>query len=176
MPAYLLGRLASLILSLIAASIVIFLVLEVVPGDPAQFMLGLNAQPDTVAALRAQMGLDQPLLVRYIAWIAGMLHGDLGTSYTYRVPVIELVNARLVVSLPLAIYAAYFAFLSPAFLLIWFGVSTLAILQRSTHCGLPRQLTTAFLLPLLWTLQAAFLLVGVPAATLYVSLMILSFL
>jgi len=103
MPAYLLGRLASLILSLIVASIVIFLVLEVVPGDPAQFMLGLNAQPDTLAALREQLGLDQPMLIRYVNWIVGMLHGDFGTSYTYRVPVSELINARLGVSVPLAI-------------------------------------------------------------------------
>jgi len=103
MPAYLLGRLASLILSLIAASVVIFLVLEVVPGDPAQFMLGLNAQPDTLAALREQLGLDQPMLIRYVNWVVGMLHGDFGTSYTYRVPVSELINARLGVSLPLAI-------------------------------------------------------------------------
>src|SRR5262249_22701063 len=85
--------------------VVIFLVLEVVPGDPALFMLGLNAQPDTLAALREQMGLDQPLLAQYVSWIVGMLHGDLGTSYTYRVPVSELVNARLIVSVPLALYA-----------------------------------------------------------------------
>ena len=58
MSSYLLGRLASLLLSLIVASIVIFLVLEVVPGDPAQFMLGLNASPDTLAALREQLGLN----------------------------------------------------------------------------------------------------------------------
>jgi peptide/nickel transport system permease protein len=103
MPAYLLGRLISLVLSLIAASIVIFFVLEVVPGDPAQFMLGLNAEPDTLAALREQLGLDQPIFVRYFGWIFGMLHGDFGTSYTYRVPVSELIVARLGVSLPLAI-------------------------------------------------------------------------
>jgi len=105
MPAYLAGRILSLLLSLVAASIVIFLVLEVVPGDAARFMLGLNADPASVAALRAQMGLDQPVLVRYFAWIIGMLHGDFGISYTYRVPVAELISARLVVSLPLAIYA-----------------------------------------------------------------------
>src|SRR6185312_11399418 len=105
MTAYVLGRVLSLVLSLIAASIVIFLVLEVVPGDPALFMLGLNADAATLASLRHQMGLDQPLLVRYVAWIIGMLHGDFGTSYTYRVPVTELINARLVVSLPLALYA-----------------------------------------------------------------------
>jgi peptide/nickel transport system permease protein len=105
MPSYLLGRLASLLLSLIAASIVIFLVLEVVPGDPAQFMLGLNARPDTLAALREQMGLNAPLLQRYVTWVVGLLHGDFGISYTYRVPVSELIGERLWVSLPLAIYA-----------------------------------------------------------------------
>ncbi len=105
MPSYLLGRLLSLVLSLVAASVVIFFILEVVPGDPAQFMLGLNAQPDTLAALREQMGLNQPLLVRYLSWVLGMLHGDFGTSYTYRVPVSGLIEDRLAVSLPLALYS-----------------------------------------------------------------------
>ncbi|HTJ56671.1 MAG TPA: ABC transporter permease [Devosiaceae bacterium] len=105
MPTYLLGRIASLLLSLVAASVVIFFVLEVVPGDPAQFMLGMNAEPDTLAALREQLGLNGPLIARYFGWVLGMLHGDFGTSYTYRVPVSELISARLGVSLPLAIYA-----------------------------------------------------------------------
>jgi peptide/nickel transport system permease protein len=103
MTRYLLGRVVSLVLSLLAASIIIFLILEVVPGDPAQFMLGLNANPETLANLRAQMGLDQPAVVRYFSWIAGMLHGDLGLSYTYKTPVMELVLQRLGVSLPLAV-------------------------------------------------------------------------
>ena len=64
MPSFILGRLASLVLSLIAASIVIFLVLEVVPGDPAQFMLGLNATPEATAALRTALGLNGPLRER----------------------------------------------------------------------------------------------------------------
>src|SRR6185312_9934351 len=105
MSTYVLGRLLSLVLSLVAASIVIFFVVEVVPGDPAQFMLGLNAQPDTLMALRDQLGLNQPLPLRYLGWVLGMLHGDFGTSYTYRVPVSELLTARRAVSLPLAIYA-----------------------------------------------------------------------
>lgn len=98
-------RLISLTLSLLAASIVIFAVIEVIPGDPASFMLGLNAEPDTVAALRDQLGLNGSVLARYVNWIGGLLSGDFGTSYTYRVPVSELVLARVWVSLPLAIYA-----------------------------------------------------------------------
>jgi peptide/nickel transport system permease protein len=105
MPAYLLGRLTSLVLSLLVASLVIFLVTEVIPGDPAAFMLGLNADPAAVAALREQMGLNDPLPVRYLSWAGGMLTGDFGTSLTYRVPVSELVAARLWISLPLTIYA-----------------------------------------------------------------------
>ena len=103
MTRYLLGRVGSLVASLLAASIIIFLILEVVPGDPAQFMLGLNANPQTLANLRAQMGLDQPAMLRYFTWIAGLLHGDLGISYTYKTPVAELVLQRMAVSLPLAI-------------------------------------------------------------------------
>ncbi len=102
---YLLSRLLSLGLSLIVASLVIFTVIEVIPGDPAAFMLGLNAQPETVAALREELGLEGGYLARYLAWAGGLLSGDFGTSYTYRVPVSELVAARLWVSLPLTIYA-----------------------------------------------------------------------
>ncbi|MEM7491274.1 MAG: ABC transporter permease [Pseudomonadota bacterium] len=101
----LLSRLISMALSLVVASVVIFVMLQAVPGDPAAFMLGLNAQPDTVAALRAELGLDGSLLDRYLAWTGGMLRGDLGTSYTYRVPVADLVADRIAVSGPLALYA-----------------------------------------------------------------------
>lgn len=102
---YCLKRLLSLCLSLTVASIVIFAVIEVAPGDPAAFMLGLNAQPDTVAALRTELGLDAPKFQRYLEWIGGMLRGDFGTSYTYRTPVADMIGDRLWVSLPLAIYA-----------------------------------------------------------------------
>lgn len=102
---YVFSRLISLILSLAVASLAIFMVIEVIPGDPAAFMLGLNAQPDTVAALREELGLSGSTLTRYLGWIGGMLTGDFGTSYTYRVPVSDLVAARLWVSLPLTLYA-----------------------------------------------------------------------
>lgn len=100
---YILGRLVSLSLSLIVASLVIFTVIEVIPGDPAAFMLGLNADEATVQALRAELGIDGSKAARYLAWIGGMVQGDFGTSYTYRVPVAELVSDRLWVSLPLAV-------------------------------------------------------------------------
>ena len=98
-------RLVSLAVSLLVASVVIFLALEVVPGDPAAYMLGINAQEDTLAALRAELGLDQSRVERYLSWVGGMVRGDFGTSYTYRTPVAEMIGDRLWVSLPLAVYA-----------------------------------------------------------------------
>ena len=102
---YIFGRFLSLIISLIIASLVIFSVIEIIPGDPASFMLGINAREDTLAALRSEMGLDQPLVVRYFDWVIGLLQGDFGNSWTYKTPVSELISDRIWVSLPLAIYA-----------------------------------------------------------------------
>ncbi|MCA0921208.1 ABC transporter permease [Pseudooceanicola nanhaiensis] len=102
---YTLSRLLSLGVSLAVASVVIFLAIEVLPGDPAAYMLGLNAQPDTLAALRDELGLNGTLWERYADWVGGMLRGDFGTSYTYRSSVSEMIGERLWVSLPLALYA-----------------------------------------------------------------------
>src|SRR4051794_10993803 len=105
MISFLLRRGAGFAATLVAASLVVFVVLEVLPGDPAQVMLGTDASPDTVAALRAQLGLDRPAPLRYLAWVGGLLTGDLGTSYTYHVPVGELVGDRLAITVPLALLA-----------------------------------------------------------------------
>src|SRR3546814_8251000 len=79
MAIFLLQRLAAFAVTLLVASLVIFLVMEVLPGDPAALMLGVNARPDTLAALRAEMGLDQPAAARYLAWLGGLAIGDFGT-------------------------------------------------------------------------------------------------
>ena len=97
---YALKRLGSLVVSLIVASLVIFFTLEVVPGDPASFMLGINAQPETLEALREELGLNVSRWDRYLGWVGGLVTGDLGTSYTYRSPVSDIVAERLVISLP----------------------------------------------------------------------------
>jgi peptide/nickel transport system permease protein len=103
------NRLLTLAASLVVATLVIFTAIELVPGDPAQFMLGINAAPDTVAALRAELGLDGDPISRYFRWVGGMMSGDFGKSYTYQVPVSTLLVDRLVVSLPLAIFALLLA-------------------------------------------------------------------
>lgn len=95
----------SLLASLFIASIVIFVVIEIIPGDPAAFMLGLNAEPEAIDALREQLGLNASIPSRYFTWITGLFQGEFGTSYTYRVPVGELIADRIAVSLPLTIYA-----------------------------------------------------------------------
>jgi peptide/nickel transport system permease protein len=95
-------RLAAALVTLALATIVIFAVVEVLPGDPALIMLGTDARPDTLAALRAQYGFDQPLAVRYWTWIAGLLSFDLGNSHAYGTPVARLIGDRLQVTLPLA--------------------------------------------------------------------------
>ncbi len=105
MQLYILKRFTSLVLSLFVASLVIFSVIEVAPGDPASFMLGINAQPETLSALRTELGLDVPKTQRYLEWVGGMLTGDFGTSYTYRTPVSQMVADRIGVSIPLALYA-----------------------------------------------------------------------
>ncbi|WP_295815023.1 ABC transporter permease, partial [uncultured Nitratireductor sp.] len=103
MLVYLLKRIAIGLVTLVVASAVVFFVLEIVPGDPALLMLGMNAEPDTLAALREEMGLNQPVLIRYFGWVSGMALGDFGNSYTYSSPVLELIGERVMVSLPLAL-------------------------------------------------------------------------
>ena len=127
---YLIKRLGSLIASLFVASLVIFACIEIVPGDPASFMLGVNAQPDTINALREELGLNTSNTQRYLSWISGLLKGDLGTSYTYRSPVSDIVADRLQVSVPLALYALTLT------ILIAFPVGVLAAAWRGSAVDL----------------------------------------
>lgn len=105
MIALLSRRLAGLAITLLVVSLVIFAVMDLLPGDPASIMLGTSASPETLAALRHDLGLDQPLLIRYGQWLAGVFSGNLGQSYTYGVPVAGLIVERLAVTLPLAMIA-----------------------------------------------------------------------
>jgi len=96
-------RFLTLIATLVGASLIIFLVLDALPGNAAQMLMGADASPDAVRALAAKLGLDQPLHYRYVHWIAGMLTGDLGNSYAYGTPVAGLIAERLTLTIPLAI-------------------------------------------------------------------------
>lgn len=98
-------RLVGLLMTLAVVSLLIFAVMDLLPGDPASIMLGTSASPETLAALRHDLGLDRPLLLRYGLWLVGVCSGDLGQSYTYGVPVAGLILERLAVTLPLALMA-----------------------------------------------------------------------
>src|SRR5262249_16811363 len=97
-----LGRLASFALTLLAASGFVSGPPDCLPGAPAAFLPGPSARPGTLAALRHQLGLDQPLLLQYLDWIGGALSGDFGNSITYGVPAGGLIAERLAITLPLA--------------------------------------------------------------------------
>lgn len=108
MAGFILRRLGVLLLTLFISSVIIFALLEVIPGDPALTMLGINATPETLTALRDELGLNANALSRYLSWMGGMLTGNFGLSYTYRTPVVELLADRMAITLPLAIYALIF--------------------------------------------------------------------
>ena len=109
MTTYLIKRLIALILTLFLVSVVIFVVMRIIPGDPAQIILGLQATPEAVEALRAELGLNQPLPVQYLSWIGAMIQGDMGQSINYGVPITELVVQRLAVTGPLTLLAVLFS-------------------------------------------------------------------
>ncbi len=106
---YVVSRAVYLLLTLFLSASAVFFVIALLPGDPASFMAGLNATPETLDVLRHQLGLDVPLLSRYLHWLGGLVRGDFGLSYTYSVPVARLIEERLALSLPLALYAVVIA-------------------------------------------------------------------
>ena len=105
MGLFLLKRILTLIGTLVGASVVVFWVLEILPGDAAQMMMGPDAAPEAVTALAHKLGLDRPPLERYLAWVGGLLTGNLGDSYAYSSPVSELLLERLSLTVPLALMA-----------------------------------------------------------------------
>ena len=105
MTLFLLKRFATFIATLLAASALVFAVLDVLPGNAAETMLGESATPESLKALSAKLGLDQPPLTRYAAWMKGLAAGDMGISISYDTPVLDLVLQRIAVTLPLALMA-----------------------------------------------------------------------
>lgn len=108
-------RIGAGMLTLVIVSMVVFFITSLLPGDAAQMILGQNVTPETVAALRHELGLDQPLLVRYFHWFIGLFTGNFGTSFASHIPVAQLISSRIpatfelaavttVVSVPLALF------------------------------------------------------------------------
>jgi len=105
MSLFLLRRFATFVLTLMVASVVVFSVLELLPGNAAQVILGDTATPESLAALNAKLGLDRPPLQRYLGWVNGLAHGRTANSISYDTPTAELIAGRLKVTLPLALMA-----------------------------------------------------------------------
>jgi len=105
---YVVRRVGALAVTLFFVSLLVFVVVRVLPGDPALIILGLEANADSVARVRQALGLDQPMPVQYVRWVGQALRGDLGRSIQYDLPVGALILSRLNVTLPLTLLAASF--------------------------------------------------------------------
>ena len=128
---FLLRRSPSVLLVLVATSVIAFLLPRLVPGDPAAVVAGPDASPETIAAIRAELGLDEPLIKQYFDWIGGIFTGDLGQSLQYQRPVGELIGDRLGSTVELALLAGIF--------LVIFGIG-LGILAGSSRSRWARTL------------------------------------
>ena len=100
---FIVARLLGTIPVLVILSLGVFLMLHLTPGDPVQIMLGQDADPQSIAALRAELGLDQPLPVQYVRWAANVVHGELGRSIRTHQPVSEAIVSRLPVTVELTV-------------------------------------------------------------------------
>jgi peptide/nickel transport system permease protein len=105
---YVLRRVAAFVATLFVVSLLVFVVIRVLPGDPALLIMGTQGSPEATARLRQAMGLDQPLFFQYVDWLGRALRGDLGVSIQYDIPVGRLIVSRFPVTLPLALLAALF--------------------------------------------------------------------
>ena len=124
------GRLLGTVPVIVILSIGVFLMLHLTPGDPVQIMLGQDADPQAVAALRAELGLDQPLPIQYVRWAGNALHGDLGRSIRTNQPVSDAIVSRLPVTLELSLLALLIS------LLIGLPAGMLAAVRRNSSLDL----------------------------------------
>lgn len=109
MQKYIFKRLLTLIPVLFIVSVVIFMLIHLVPGDPAAMMLGDKATPEQIENLRHTLGLDQPLLLQYFNWIADIFHGDLGTSFFMKGTMWEIISSHMVPTVQQTLVAVAFA-------------------------------------------------------------------
>jgi peptide/nickel transport system permease protein len=123
---YVIGRILQMIPTVIVITVLIFLMVHMIPGDPATLLLGPQATPDKIAALTEHMGLNQPLYVQFGTFVRNLSHGDLGDSLLMQVPVMELVKTRLPLTLSIVVYAVVLA------ILITIPMSVVAALNRDS--------------------------------------------
>ena len=112
-------KIGHLLIVLVAVTFLVSLMLDFLPGDPAQAILGEDATPDQIAQLRAELRLDEPVIVRYLDWVGAALQGDLGTSYRTGQPVGEAILQRLPVSVELMVLVQVIALVTAVILAVW---------------------------------------------------------
>src|SRR5690606_33688950 len=136
MTNYVLKRLLHIVPVLIATTLLVYALLSLSPSDPAQLILGLGAQPEQLEMMRDQLGLNDPLIVRYARYMGGVLTGDFGTSYSTRRPVAEMLAVRL----PNTLILAFGSLLLVLVVAIPLGVA-LAVRQNSLFDNVMRVVT-----------------------------------
>jgi peptide/nickel transport system permease protein len=124
------GRLLGTVPVLLILSLGVFLMLHLTPGDPVQIMLGQDADPQSIAALRSELGLDQPLPVQYARWVGNVVRGDLGRSIRTHQPVMEAIVSRLPVTIELSLVSLIIS------LAIGLPAGVLAASRRNTSVDL----------------------------------------
>lgn len=105
MVPYVIRRLIQMVIVLLGVSVITFIILFAIPGDPAVMVAGKNATPEKIADVRANLGLDQPLPVQYVRYLGRLLHGDLGQSYYLQQSVTELIRINAPYTIQLAVAA-----------------------------------------------------------------------
>lgn len=138
MSRYLGRRLVSLIPILLGVTILVFLLIHMIPGDPAAAMLGTEATPEAVAALRQEMGLEQPLPVQYLTWLGKLLRGDLGRSLHARAPVAQLIGEKFAATAELGLAATALS------LLLAVPAGVLSAVRKNTWVDYTATLTSLF--------------------------------
>jgi peptide/nickel transport system permease protein len=154
---YTINRLLLFIPILVGLSLVTFIYIHLIPGDPVQAMVGPQGSPEMVAQLRGQLGLDRPLQVQYIEWVTGLLHGDLGITFRSRQPLTPLLIERIGPTLELAAGALVVA------ILVGLPAGILAGLHKNTPFDYVFSLLSlgGYSMPVFWTGTLLLLLFGV---------------
>jgi peptide/nickel transport system permease protein len=121
---FVLYRPLQLVPVLFGISVITFVLIHAIPGDPARLLLGARATADAIAAIRTQYGLDQPVILQYAYFIDNLLHGELGRSIIYKAPVLAIVADRIAPTLFLLIYAVFLA------VILSLALGSIAAIQR----------------------------------------------
>lgn len=128
---YILKKTCALIITLFIVSLLAFLAFQIIPGDPTTQLLGTEATEEARQELRQELGLDRPVLLRYFDWLGGFVRGDMGESYSYRMPVSEMLSDKLPVTALLTLLSFAFTIVLSIPLGIWAGSTKSRIMDLS---------------------------------------------